>query len=170
MYSFFTELDIEVCMKRIDENISNNVFTTNKLRGNVSYQENKFYMSKEKAYCSNSFSRIFYGKLTKTENGTLIEGEFKRHILVRFIIIMLLGLVALGGIKFLIIWPASVILGTTHGNAVTVKEYITPLIMLSGGFLLVKSGVWFYRAEENYVLEFIRAELEAKILEAEETL
>lgn len=162
MYSYFTELDIEECKKRIDYGISDNFLQVDRLRGNMNYQENKFYLAKRQSNYSNSFSRIFYGKLTKKENGTLIEGNFRRHIIIRiFIFVWFGGISFQTGIMFLS-WLAKVFLGTAHGNEVNVTEVLLPLGMLVFGFLLVKSGVWFSKGQENYILEFLKTELKAK--------
>lgn len=168
MYSYYTKLDIEECKKRINEAVRGNRFSMGEMRGKVNSEKNKFYLLKTKAYYSNSFSRIFYGELIKKENGTIIQGSFCRHIIVKlFMTIWFGGVIFVGGIMFLVCF-SNVFLGTSNGDGNSVLGLIIPPIMFIFGILLVKSGVWFSINEEKYVLEFIRKTLKGEEVEIQD--
>src|SRR3989304_4964251 len=100
-HRFETELSLIECRVRLerlrcrpgwDEPITN--FGTRRVYGRVS--DNSLLLYAVTTGVRNSFRRRFHGKLQQSENGTLIEGEFRMHgLAVVFMSIWFVGVAVL---------------------------------------------------------------------------
>ena len=164
MYSFFSKIDIKECENRIRNSVCNNFFAKDKLSGRVNSNKHKFWLLKHKANLNNSFARIFYGRMTSEDNGTIIKGSFHLHLLVKiFILIWFGGLIVIGGYIFLLS-ILQIILSTSYNIVNPVAGILAPCGFLMFGIFLTRLGKWLSKDGEEYVLKFIIATLEAKQL------
>jgi hypothetical protein len=163
MHSYYTELDIEECKRRIHEIVSQNTFSAGAIKGKVHKNNNTFYLIKPTAHVRNSFAKFFYGNLIKRENGTLIQGNFRMHIAVKIFLAFWFGIITFTGGGMFLFSFINVFLKTSiiKGPGFMVGLLVPPLMIL-GGILAVKLGSYFSKKGEKYVLEFIESTLESR--------
>jgi hypothetical protein len=131
--------------------------------------EHKFRIRKRRTY-QNSFAPLFYGTLHDDMTGTLIEGHFSMHPVVK---------------GFLIFWFAAVtyaIIGGIQGIAIVLTDLINfvsgkgiahsyaglPILafMLLGGIGVILIGQLFGLSEKKYLQEFLERTLKAHQINA----
>jgi hypothetical protein len=108
-------------------------------------------------YYTNSFAPFFYGKLLPSDNGTLIQGEFKMHPFARLLTLFwfsFIGIFAAGGL----IVPMQDQPLTGLGRRVFFEALVGFAIL---GVVLVKFGQWLGRGEHKTILDFLKSSLEA---------
>lgn len=165
MYSYYTELDSEECKKHIDEIVKQNRFHIGAIKGKVDFKKDKFYLVKRNLIYHSLFSRIFYGKFIKKEDGTIIQGSFSIHVFVKILLIIWFSVVIfIGGLIFFG-FLSEFVLGISNGEGNVVLGLMITFIILIFGSLLVRFGVRSSKNEEEYVLEFIEKTLDAKEIE-----
>jgi hypothetical protein len=100
---------------------------------------------------SNSFSPVFYGEITPSESGSVIEGEFKMHHFVKafFIFMMVVGLFpGLAGI------PMRSSLDSILCNGLVFPTFI--------GLIFLFGRIWLGGMEEDYIKNFVGAAFQGK--------
>jgi hypothetical protein len=100
-------------------------------------------LKKQTSY-RNSFSPIFYGVITPREGGSVINGQFKMHPLVRAFVGCWLALGILPGI-------GGIFAGWTL-DSIFCNSIVFPAWMI---FLLLLGRVWLGGNEERYIKNFL---------------
>jgi hypothetical protein len=177
MYLYYTKLDIEECKKRIENEIDNNPFTTGKTRGKVNFSNGTFHLFKTSEHYRNSWSRCFYGKLIEQDQGTILKGCFHLHNFVRLFMVVWLG--------FFIYAYASETLAyyVQNFSSIPFVSYIArhipdlpreasletsfmSLLFIIFGILLMNTGRWFGRKQEEYILYVLKSRLHLKEMDS----
>ncbi len=103
-----------------------------------------------------SFAPIFYGRLLSVMDGTVVEGQFKIHLVVRI---------------FMMFWFGALVaaLPFVVGKAITEQKSpahiaetaLGPLIMIALGYGIVRFGQWLDLDQERDMLTLLTETLEA---------
>ncbi len=108
-------------------------------------------------YYTNSFAPFFYGKLSASENGTLIEGGFQMHPFARMFAVFWFSFVAVFAAAGFIV-P----MGKEPGRSVGRGTLFLALgSFVVAGVGLIKFGQWLGRGEQKTILDFLKTSLEA---------
>ena len=104
----------------------------------------------------NSFAPLFYGRLLAVTEGTVVQGQFKVHLVVRI---------------FMAFWFGCVVVGACFTITSTTIRYKSlaqaagmifgPLLMLALGYGMVRFGQWSARDQEREMVVFLKNTLEA---------
>ena len=108
-------------------------------------------------YYTNSFAPFFYGHLSPSDNGTVIEGEFKMHPFARISTVFWFSFVAIFAAGGLIV-PMGKQPGTSLGPGTLFLALGCFMVL---GMALVIFGRWLGRGEQKTILDFLKTSLEA---------
>jgi hypothetical protein len=110
----------------------------------------------KRRYYRNSFAPFFYGKFTPSDNGTMIEGDFRMHPFVKIFMI--------SWFCFLGIFSVAAFMLPSRGQPEAAGNRILMLLvavgMASFGFGLVKFGRWLGVSEEQVMTAFLKKTFE----------
>ena len=117
-------------------------------------QGDHFRLYARRVMAINSFRRLFYGRFESVPTGTLIQGEFRVHALVRTF--MAVGL-AFGGFFLLI----QILAAVASSGPIDWFSISVPAVMVFAGVIMYIVGQKFGEPEENDVLSYICDRLQA---------
>jgi hypothetical protein len=114
----------------------------------------------KRIYYHNGFRPFFYGRLIPSDNGTLIEGEFRMQPFTRWFMILWFSFFAF----LFIIFIAIVLVSLAMGRAV-IRDNIVLLLgpcgMMAFGIFLIKFSWWLCRGDEKAIIALLKGTLEA---------
>jgi hypothetical protein len=102
----------------------------------------------------NSFRRLFYGRFEPVPTGTLIQGEFRVHVLVRTFMAVGLGF---AGFSLLI----QILAAVASSGPINWFSISVPAVMVFAGITMYSLGQKVGEPEENDVLSYICDRLQA---------
>jgi len=108
-------------------------------------------------YYDNSFAPFFYGKLQAAGQGTILEGRFRMHPIVRLFTLFWFAFIILFGVSALIVPPSPHPVTAPGRGWFFAAQGL--LALLGVGFLLV--GSWLGRGEQEVIRSFLKTTLEA---------
>ncbi len=164
--SLHTDFEIEACRRRLEESIDperRTIFSLSGYKGSKSIigRVHGFqFLLHERRYCRNDFAPCFYGTLHQQSRGTLIEGYFDMRRWTKwFMRVWLSFAVVVGGFIFVSsLWDLIRTRQRTDGDLVGLW---VPAILIIGGFLMPRFGLWLSRHEEERISEFLCSTLVA---------
>jgi hypothetical protein len=110
----------------------------------------------KRRYYRNSFAPFFFGRFVASNDGTLIEGEFRMHPFVRVFMIVWFSFLGVPSVIMLI----SVFAGQADVQGSPILGLVIPAGMAVFGVALVKFGRWLGRSEETAIVAFLKSTLE----------
>jgi len=121
------------------------------------FHGNVFRMHTRKYY-DNSFAPFFYGKLQAAENGSMLEGCFRLHPILRLFTLFWYSFILIFAAGALIVpFPEHPVAGVSRNWFFAV---LAILAVLGGG--LVQIGKWLARGEQEVIRTFLKSTLEAE--------
>jgi hypothetical protein len=111
-------------------------------------------------YYSNSFAPFFYGKLTGTDGGAILEGGFRMNPFVRLFMVFWFSFLLLFGLGAVIV-PAQ-----AHPAIALGRGWLFSILVLLAllGVGLVQFGKWLGRGDQEVIRAFLKNALEASEL------
>jgi hypothetical protein len=104
----------------------------------------------------NSFAPLFHGRLLAATGGTVIEGRFRMHLLIRMFMTFWFGCLG-GGLSL-----ATVLAVIRYKSlAAAVGTMLGPLLVLAFGYGIVRFGQWSARDQEREMVSLLKATLDA---------
>lgn len=117
-------------------------------------RDSSFRLQKRRYY-RNSFAPFFFGRFVASDDGTLIEGEFRMHPFVRVFMIVWFSLLGV---------PSVIMLISVFAGQADIQDgplaLVLPAGMVAFGVALVKFGRWLGRSEETAIVAFLKSTLE----------
>lgn len=165
MLSYYTELDIEECRKKINEIIR---FDWSwdfecRIKGRVSDRNDSFHL-KNNIHCRNSFSRIFHGELVSKGNGTIICGDFHVPIGTKIFMTIWFLFIILFWLMVLIAFLFDICQGTSNNFSSGIVLLVPPCMVIFGVFF-VSAGIENSKKDEEYVLQLLKNKLKTQEIE-----
>ena len=157
-----TQIPLEECKNRLASNVDPARFEISPSghagsRPIIGKLYDSTFRLQKRRYYRNSFAPFFFGRFVASNEGTLIEGEFRMHPFVKvFMTVWFSFLVVIFAILLI-----SVFAGRTEFQSNRVVGLLSPAGMAIFGVLLVKFGKWLGRNEETAILAFLKSTLEA---------
>jgi hypothetical protein len=154
--SLHSEENISDCRSRLVGAVGFN--TIGPVLGSI--KGNKFRLYLIRKDFRNSFSPHFHGKLSVAPSGTIIEGKFKMHFIVKILLgIWFTGVAAIGG-KLAVISVKSIANGRATGD--TYVPLIYAMLLLLCGLLIVYWGKTLGTDDEAQILAFLQHRLNSR--------
>ena len=127
------------------------------------FDEDTFRLRQKKSY-NNSFAPFFFGKLSRTNSGTEISGEFRMHPLVRVFMTFWLGMVVLIGGIMVVVSLGQIVTGRVPAQqrGSPWMGVLIPMIMLVFGTGMLKVGAWLGKRDEAAMTRFLEETFAAK--------
>lgn len=108
-------------------------------------------------YYSNSFAPFFYGKLTQSDGGAILEGRFRMNPFTRLFMVFWFAFLLLFGLGAVMVPPPAYRPGGAGRG-----WFIGGLILVAiVGFGLVLVGRWLGRGDQDVIHAFMKNTLEA---------
>jgi hypothetical protein len=118
---------------------------------------------RKRIYYRNDLQPFFYGQFVPSENGTLIDGNFRMHPFTKWFMIYWFAFLAF----FLVVDAlAPLIFGPANVNDSIVIALFSLVMMCFGIFIMVFS-TWLCRGHKKVIVDLLMQSLEAREIEKE---
>jgi hypothetical protein len=118
---------------------------------------------RKRIYYRNDLQPFFYGQFVHSDDGTLIDGNFKLYPLTKWFMIYYFLFLA-----FLLVADVLVPLMFRPANVNdSIVIAIFSLFMMCFGIFMMKFGPWLCRGHEKVIVDFLKQALEASEIEKE---